>query len=65
MKASLQAEGPNPALVAPGHGQGISSPTAMRVMLVVKSHVSESTWVYEAAQHTGNGGFFPLPNCLK
>lgn len=39
-------------------------PTAAHVVLIIKSHVSEATRVYEAAQHTGME-LFSLPRCLK
>lgn len=45
-------------------GEGISSPTTVRVMLIIKSHISEATWLSEAAQHRGMELFFP-PACLK
>lgn len=64
MKASLQVEGPHPAPVAPGHGQENPSPTATHVMLIIKSHISEATGQYEAAQDTGME-LYSLPKCLK
>lgn len=45
-------------------GEGISSPTTVHVMLIIKSHISEATWLSEAAQHMGMELFFP-PACLK
>lgn len=32
-----------------------SWPIAVRAMLIVEAHISEATWVREAAQRTGNG----------